>query len=145
MRMARREGSLADFATDSVTSPDKIASRGITVPLTRVAMISLACILVPTGVLPAAMFCRMITGNSVAARELGGAGFFWLNNAVERTAASTTFPASFIFLNISVRLIAQLARSFHAKSIAHGLWKPVMRNTHFSAGSGTLIKQWKSL
>src|SRR6266436_5801241 len=71
MRTARRDGSVADLATDSVTSPEKMASRGTTTPSTRVATKSLAWTLVPTGVVPAATFCRMITGNSSAPEETG--------------------------------------------------------------------------
>src|SRR5208282_278086 len=97
MRMARRDGLVADFATDSVTSPDKMAPCGITTPLTIVATTSLAWTLAPTGVLPAATVCRMFTGNSSPAGRLRAAGACdtWLNNSwLSHTAEPrTTFRA----------------------------------------------------
>jgi hypothetical protein len=53
MRIARREAS-AVFAAESITSPEKTALLGITFPSIKVATASLALILAPTGVLPAA-------------------------------------------------------------------------------------------
>ena len=73
MRIAMREGSLDDFAEDSTTSPEKIAPAGMTAPLISVAIVSFASTLVPTGVFPAAMFCRIVTGNSWAEAALGAA------------------------------------------------------------------------
>jgi len=70
MRMARRDGSLPAFAADSTTSPENVAPIGITVPFTKVAMVSVASTLVPTRVLPAITFCRIVTGNSYAAEIL---------------------------------------------------------------------------
>lgn len=79
MRIATRDGSVADFATDSITSPENTLFCGNTVPSTRVATTSLAWTLVPTGVAPAVTLCFMFTGNSftleeLAADELGAAG-----------------------------------------------------------------------
>ena len=54
MRIARREGSVAVFAAESITSPEKTALLGITFPSIKVATASLALLLAPTGVLPAA-------------------------------------------------------------------------------------------
>src|SRR5580700_4009659 len=64
MRIVNRDGSADVFSADSRTSPEKTAFRGITVPFSRVATVSLAFTLVPTGVLPATTFCCRTTGNS---------------------------------------------------------------------------------
>lgn len=71
--MPSREGLSGDLAMDSVTSPERIALLGITTPLTKVAAVSLAWTLVPTAVVPAITFCRIVTGSSMPAAEEGAA------------------------------------------------------------------------
>ena len=101
MRMAIREGSLADLATDSVISPDSMASRGITVPFTRVASTSFASTFVPAGVFPATTLWRRVTGNSQAPAQPDRAGVCWLNSPVElRIIANAVKPAAIVLLNI---------------------------------------------
>src|SRR5580658_8807431 len=71
MRTAKREGSLVDIAFDSMTSPEKVAPSGITTLFTRVAKVSFASTFFPTGVLPAIMLSRIVTGNSWAKAGFG--------------------------------------------------------------------------
>jgi len=93
MRMATRDGPSLVLATDSVTSPEKTAFLGITVPSTRVATVSLAWIFVPAAVLPpTTLLCRS-TGNSrtIAGPMAGpeGAAACWPNALTEQKKQST--------------------------------------------------------
>src|SRR5579862_5604023 len=82
--MARRQGSLADFALDCTTSPEKVAPTGITLPPTRVAIVRLASTFTPTGVVPATTFWRIVTGNSCAATVSVVGVFDWAMSEVKR-------------------------------------------------------------
>src|SRR6266498_3490041 len=64
MRIARRDGEVSDFATDSITSPEISAFRGITPPFTIVAIISCPSTFVPTAVFPATTLCFRTIGSS---------------------------------------------------------------------------------
>src|SRR4029077_21023427 len=110
MRMARRDGSVAVFSTDSVTSPDRMASLGITVPFNNVATTSLASTLVPTGVLPAATFCRITAGDSSPVGELWAVGVGW---ATKATDPRTTVKTAIVLLSIwSPPAVTDLDRGF---------------------------------
>src|SRR5437868_3346385 len=78
MRTARREGLVEDFATDSVTSPEKTEFFGYTTPSTSVATESLALTLVPTDVFPAVTLCCKVAGNSRTPGTGGACGLDWL-------------------------------------------------------------------
>ena len=102
--MARRDASVADFATDSMTSPAKTAFLGTTAPSTSVATVSLARTLVPTGVLPAVTFCSMITGNSRVPEGTGAAGVCCASKAIEQRTRSATGRIAIVVVNIGVPL-----------------------------------------
>jgi|SRR5580658_1045398 hypothetical protein len=103
MRIASREGSVAVFAAESITSPEKTALLGITFPSIKVATSSLALILAPTGVFPAATFCSMTTGNSCAPGGAEAAGFCCPSKVAEkRTAKSTKVDTGRVRVNIEV-------------------------------------------
>src|ERR1035438_8904740 len=105
MRIARRHGPVADFAADSTTSPQKMAPIGITLPSTRVAIVSLASTLVPTGALPATIFSRSVTGNSCTTEVRGtggfGAGSDWPHKKAEKTAGEARHPTTKLRLDNS--------------------------------------------
>src|SRR6266498_4755419 len=64
MRIARRDGESPDFATDSTTSPEISAPRGITPPFVIVAIINCPSTFVPTAVFPATTLCFRVIGSS---------------------------------------------------------------------------------
>ena len=75
MRIASRDGFFLVFATDSITTPEKIAFCGKTMPFTNVATASLASILDPTAVFPVSKLCCRITGNCNTDGGMEAAGF----------------------------------------------------------------------
>src|SRR5580658_3195548 len=110
IRREMRDTSLLVFATDSITSPEKSASRGMTMPSTRVAIWSFAWILVPAGVLPAITLCCRITGNSCTPEGAATAGFCWPANMPEQptksTKVDTTVVLVLILIDIEIPLLS---------------------------------------